>query len=65
MDNQAAIIAGERPTSKPGHYLSVEFRKLLQDLHEKYGLSKRDISVRWIVGHKDILGNEEADREAK
>ena len=65
VDNQAAIIAGERPSSKPGHYLSVEFRKLLHELQEKHGLSSRDISVQWIAGHKDVLGNEEADREAK
>ena len=65
VDNQAAIIAGERPSSKPGHYLSIEFRKLLHELQEKHGLLSCDISVWWIAGHKDVLGNEEADREAK
>ena len=65
VDNQAAIIAGERPSSKLGHYLSVEFRKLLHELQEKHGLSSRDISVQWIAGHKNVLGNKEADREAK
>lgn len=45
VDNQAAIIAGERPSSKPGHYLSAEFRKLLYDLQERHRLMKDDISV--------------------
>ena len=65
VDNQAAILAGERPTSKPGHYLSVNFRKIVQGVHDRLNLSKNDISVRWIVGHRNIRGNEEADKEAK
>ena len=65
VDNQAAILAGERPTSKPGHYLSVKFREIVQEVHDRLKLSKNDISVRWIVGHRNIRGNEEADKEAK
>ena len=65
VDNQAAILAGERPTSKPGHYLSTKFREIVQELHERRNLSKNDISLRWIVGHRNIKGNEKADEEAK
>ena len=65
VDNQAAILAGERPTSKPGHYLSISFREIVQEVHDRLKLSKNDISVRWIVGHRNIRGNEEADKEAK
>jgi len=34
-------------------------------LHEKKDSSREDVTVRWIVGHKDVEGNEVADREAK
>ena len=65
VDNQAAILAGERSTSKPGHYLSIRFKEIIQEVHERRNLSKSDISIRRIVGHKNIRGNEEADKEAK
>ena len=65
MDNQAAILAGERPLSKPGHYLSIKFREIVQEVFERRNLSKRDITIHWIVGHRNIQGNEEANREAK
>ena len=65
VDNQAAILVGERPTSKPGHYLSIRFREIIQEVHERRNLSKSDISIRWIVGHRNIRGNEEVDKEAK
>ena len=65
VDNQAAILAGEQPLSKPGHYLSIKFREIMQEVFEQCNLSKCDITIHWIVGHRNIQGNEEADREAK
>ena len=65
VDNQAAILAGEHPTTKPGHYLSIRFREIIQELHNRRHITKEDISLCWIVGHRNIIGNEEADKEAK
>jgi len=65
VDNQAVIRSGENPTAKPGHYLLLRFRNLMRHLHEKKDSSREDVTVRWIAGHKDVEGNEVADREAK
>jgi len=65
VDNQAVIRSGERPTAKPGHYLLLRFRNLMRQLHEEKDSSREDVTVRWIAGHKEVEGNEVADREAK
>ena len=65
VDNQAAILVSERPTTKPGHYLSIRFREIIQELHNRCCITKEDVSLHWIVGHRNIIGNEEADKEAK
>ena len=65
VDNQAAIIASQSPTSKPGHYLSVIFRKIMHDITETHSLNKTDTTIRWIASHKNVPGNEAADVEAK
>ena len=65
VDNQAAILAGERPTTKLGHYLSIRFREIIQEIHNRHSITKEDVSLCWIVGHRNIIGNEEADKEAK
>jgi len=65
VDNQAVIRSGENPTVKPGHYLLLRFRNLMHHLHKKKDSSREVIMVRWIAGHKDVEGNEVADREAK
>ena len=49
VDNQAAILASERPTSKPSHYLSINFREIVQEVHDRLKLSKNNISIHWIV----------------
>ena len=65
IDNQAAILAGECPTSKPGHYLSIKFREIIQEVCERRNLPKNDILLHWIIGHRNIQGNKVADKEAK
>jgi len=65
VDNQAVIRSGERPTAKPGHYLLLHFRNLMHQLYEEKDSSREDVTVRWIAGHKEVEGNEVADREAK
>jgi hypothetical protein len=63
IDNQASIMATQSINPTPGHYL-------LDILHEKVTRSKKkhrniEIVARWIPSHKDVEGNEEADRQAK
>ena len=65
VDNQAAILASQRPTSKPGHYLSVMFRDIMKEVIEFHDLDKKDVTIRWIASHKNVPGNEAADVEAK
>ena len=64
-DNQAAIQSSSHPTAKPGHYLLIHFRKLMKRLQNKKNVDHEALSLNWIAGHADILGNELADREAK
>jgi len=64
VDNQATIKAMKSKLNKPGHYLAAEFIKHASLLRKK--LSKRSmIKLRWMPGHIDIEGNEQADTEAK
>jgi len=64
-DNQAVIRSGENLTAKSGHHLLLRFRNSIRRLQDKKDLDKKDVTVRWIAGHKDVEGNEVADREAK
>ena len=65
VDNQAAIKTGDVLTTKPGHYLIDHFARLIRAICRKHDCIKKDIIVRWVAGHKDVKGNEEADEEAK
>ena len=64
-DNQAVIRSSTHPTAKPGHYLLTHFRKLMKRLQNKKKVNSEALSLNWIAGHADILGNELADREAR
>lgn len=64
-DNQAVILSSERPSSKPGHYLLSHFRAMLRRVLKEEKIPHSNITVRWIAGHKNIAGNEHADKEAK
>ena len=63
-DNQAVIRSSTKPTAKLGHYLLIRFRKLIRHVLDQNNATNSQISLNWIAGHADILGNEQADREA-
>ena len=60
-DNSGAIqrIKDVRPTT--GQELTLKIWKDLQTLKRK----QVEVSFKWVPGHQDILGNEEADKAAK
>jgi len=64
-DNQAAIQAGEHPAARSGHYLCLHFRTILRTLLAANKITRQDVTVHWIAGHRDIEGNKDADREAR
>ncbi|KAI0083096.1 hypothetical protein BDY19DRAFT_998865 [Irpex rosettiformis] len=63
LDNKAAILAARLPKSGPAHYLLDEFHKALLSLKAQH--NDLNLTVRWVLGHVGIDGNEEADIEAK
>ena len=67
VDNKAAIQSGETSTTKSGSYLVDTLRRMIHTIakcrHEQE--LDFDLTVRWIPGHKDVEGNELADKEAK
>lgn len=63
VDNQASIQTGESFCSRPGSYLADRFRRMMQRTakdHDNFA-----VSVRWVPGHSNVHGNEEADKHAK
>ena len=63
IDNQASIMATQLIHPAPGHHL-------LDILHDKVARMKKKhrnikIMAHWIPSHKEVEGNEEADRQAK
>ena len=65
MDNQATIISGQRPKSKPGHYILDKLRRLLLGIYRNHDITCKDICISWAPGHTGIIGNEKADKEAR
>ena len=64
-DNQAAIQASEYPAARSGHYLCLRFRTLLRKVIRENKITRQDITLQWVAGHKDVEGNEAADQAAK
>jgi ribonuclease HI len=63
VDNEAAIRALELRKPAPSHYIWDAIQQEFDALRvEQPGVK---VVVRWIPAHKDVLGNERADQEAK
>ncbi|OJA12581.1 hypothetical protein AZE42_04938, partial [Rhizopogon vesiculosus] len=63
IDDQASIQAGESFYTRPGSYLVDRFRRMMQITARRH--DNFEITVRWVPGHSDVHGNEEADKQAK
>jgi ribonuclease HI len=63
VDNTAAITATHSIKPGPGHYLWDLFHRRLKMVSDRH--QDMDLLIRWMPGHIDIEGNEEADKEAK
>ncbi|KAG2068145.1 ribonuclease H-like protein, partial [Suillus decipiens] len=62
-DNQAAIQSGEGFYSHLGAYLIDHFCSRMKKLARKNSNFKS--TVRWVPGHSEVHGNDEADKHAK
>lgn len=63
VDNQAVIQSGESFHSNPGSYLIDRFHSMLKRIAKDH--DDFDVTLRWVPGHSDVHGNEEADKHAK
>jgi hypothetical protein len=63
VDNTSAITATHSIKPGPGHYLWDLLHRRLKMVSDRH--QDVDLLIRWIPGHIDIEGNEEADKEAK
>jgi hypothetical protein len=63
IDNEASICSAKLIKPTPSHYLTDLFHKKV--IHTKKKHCNANITLHWIPRHLDILGNEEANRQAK
>jgi ribonuclease HI len=64
IDNQAVIKATDKHDPRPGHHLIDKILNTADELKRTKGTGFA-ATLRWIPGHKDVLGNELADKGAK
>ena len=66
-DNQAFIKAFKAQRIKKGYHLIKEFTRLAEQLTAVPNppINPERINLKWIAAHKDVIGNEKADTEAK
>ena len=65
VDNQAAIQAFDSGLRSPGHHLAREAIRVANQIQKRRSKAKYSLTIRWVVGHEGIPGNEAADIEAK
>lgn len=61
VDNQAAIFRLNKPSDNPGQEWQLRAFKATNTIIEKGATAE----IHWVPGHKDIVGNERADKLAK
>lgn len=62
-DNSAAVSTIHDPKPRAGQYLSALFHKAMCAFLDE--CPERTVEVAWCPGHRDVAGNEEADKLAK
>jgi ribonuclease HI len=65
LDNQAVIKAFDSELRNLGHHLTWEALCMAEHLKKKRWKSKAGLTICWTAGHKGLVGNELADKEAK
>ena len=63
IDNRAAILATRLTKPSPGHHIFDTFHSHINNIIDKNHNLK--ITLKWIPGHKEVEGNEQADEQAK
>ena len=65
IDNQAALKAINSEMTKPGQHIAAKILRAVKQLKARKGNSRFKLTFRWSAGHVGIIGNEDADKEAK
>jgi hypothetical protein len=63
IDNRAAILATQLTKPAPGHHIFDKFHSHVGNIMDRN--HNLQITVKWILGHKGVEGNEKADEHAK
>jgi hypothetical protein len=63
VDSTAAIRATQLYRANPSHWIWDKWNEYEEMVRRKH--PRAHITIRWTPGHRDILGNERADEEAK
>ncbi|RDX40672.1 hypothetical protein OH76DRAFT_1327640, partial [Lentinus brumalis] len=63
LDGKSAIEGSLVRESRPGQYLADMLHSSIAAVKRQH--SNLEITLRWVPGHQDIAGNEQADCEAK
>src|SRR5438046_8433125 len=62
-DNQSTIQTIKAPKQQSGQYIIKSILDKIDEIHEAKPTC--NIHIKWVPGHKDIEGNEQADQAAK
>ena len=63
LDGKSAIEGTLVRESRPGHYLTDHLHSRIEAVKKR--CTSLEFTLRWVPGHQDVAGNEQADIEAK